>query len=604
MPSGKLIDNWSFKRKLPEPFEDYSDDPVFKNVYSVHCTQAQKRSTLHAATLRAVLAYMELETPSGSIPSEELGAIGSQGNDFTIAEYPSKTGDLHVVVYNRIKGQFHAGCYTPPADPEAESKRYVLQEKGNSGAALLFALIPTALKDDEFNDYYQQLKEHRNSGYPDKDEAAKTAAVLCDNLYRRIRYGNALPTGALRNEIPSNGIIPELKPFPIQQGMYTPTNVIAGTFQVLKPGASPKKAGIIIQKGDFVDKYILSGSRTLTPEEEFTVPSLPDWYIIPPEIKRVCEHAKLTTGTIQPMRNFLLRGPAGTGKTEGAKAIASGLHLPYRCITCSTNTEIFDLLGQILPDVEEKHAPFPKEYPSFQDIMLDPATAYQKLTGKYDEEVSEDVVYQKLVDTIFEESRSQLAGQPSHQNFKYVDTPLVEAIRYGYVIEIQEPTVIANPGVLVGLNSLLDRCNSVFLPNGEVISRHPDTTIIVTTNNDYAGCKQMNQSVLSRMNLIIDLEEPDEETLVQRVLGITGCTDKKAVRTMARIVKTIGEFCRENLITDGCCGVRELISWVQSYMICGDMTEAARYTILSSVSADASNRIEVENSCLASLLAA
>ncbi len=304
------------------------------------------------------------------------------------------------------------------------------------------------------------------------------------------------------------------------------------------------------------------------------------------------------------MRNFLLRGPAGTGKTEGAKAIAAGLHLPYRCITCSANTEVFDLLGQILPDVDGKRTALQKEYPSFQDIMLDPATAYQKLTGTYDEDVSEDTVYQKLVDTIFEEMHDYYANQSSQQKFKYVDTPLVEAIRYGYLIEIQEPTVIANPGVLVGLNSLLDRCNSVFLPNGEMIHRHPDTTIIVTTNNDYAGCKQMNQSVLSRMNLIIDLDEPDEETLIQRVLGITGCTDKKAVQTMAQIVKSVSEFCRENLITDGCCGVRELISWVQSYMICEDITEAARYTILSSVSADASNRMEVENSCLASLIAA
>ena len=84
-----------------------------------------------------------------------------------------------------------------------------------------------------------------------------------------------------------------------------------------------------------------------------------------------------------------------------------------------------------------------------------------------------------------------------------------------------------------------------------MIKRHPDTTIVVTTNNDYAGCKQMNQSVISRMNLVIDLEEPDEETLVQRVLGITGCTDKKTVRTMAQIIKAVSEYCSENLITDG-----------------------------------------------------
>lgn len=235
---------------------------------------------------------------------------------------------------------------------------------------------------------------------------------------------------------------------------------------------------------------------------------------------------------------------------------------------------------------------------------MDPSTAYQKMTGTYDESITEDAVYQKLIDTIFDEMHEHYKNQSSHQQFKYVDTPLVEAIRHGYLVEIQEPTVIANPGVLVGLNSLLDRCNSVFLPNGEIINRHPDTVIIVTTNNDYAGCKQMNQSVLSRMNLIIDLDEPDEETLVQRVLGITGCTDKKMVQTMARIVKSISEFCRANLITDGCCGVRELISWVQSYMICEDAVEAARYTVLSSVSSDTDNRTEVENSCLAPLLAA
>ena len=123
----------------------------------------------------------------------------------------------------------------------------------------------------------------------------------------------------------------------------------------------------------------------------------------------------------------------------------------------------------------------------------------------------------------------------------------------------------------MGLNSLLDRCNSVFLPNGETVQRHPDMVIVVTTNNDYAGCKPLNQSVLSRMSMLIDLIEPDEETLVERVLGITGCKEKKTVQTMARIVHSISEYCRENLITDGCCGVRELISWVQSYMVCGDI---------------------------------
>lgn len=177
--------------------------------------------------------------------------------------------------------------------------------------------------------------------------------------------------------------------------------------------------------------------------------------------------------------------------------------------------------------MDGKRTRLQRQYPSFQEIQLDPSGAYQKLTGNYDEEISAEDTYQKLIDTIFDEMHSYYKEHTSGQNFQYVDTPLVEAIRYGYILEIQEPTVIANPGVLVGLNSLLDRCNSVYLPNGETIHRHPDTTIVITTNNDYAGCKQMNQSVISRMNLVIDLDEPDEDTQVERAMAVTGCKDAK-----------------------------------------------------------------------------
>lgn len=602
--ANNIVATWGFKRKLPEPFEDYTDHAIFDDIASKYCTQPRKKSTLHAATLRAVLAYLELENPVGSTPPEKLGAVGTQSNNFVVAEYPSKTGDLQLVVYNQLNGKFYGGCYTPPPDVESTPEKYEFKDSKQSGAALLFALMPVFLADEECNEKYQELKAHRDNGYPNLDAAAETAAVLCDNIYRRTRYASGLPTGGVKIDLPANGVLSLIKPLNIQKGVYAPTEVLHGDFQVLRPGSGFKKAQAAISRDDFVGKFILTASRRLSPEEEVSVPTLAEWYIIPPEIKRICEHAKLTTDTTQPMRNFLLRGPAGTGKTEGAKAIASALHLPYRCITCSANTEVFDLLGQILPDVDGKRTRLQRQYPSFQEIQLDPSGAYQKLTGNYDEEISAEDTYQKLIDTIFDEMHSYYKEHTSGQNFQYVDTPLVEAIRYGYILEIQEPTVIANPGVLVGLNSLLDRCNSVYLPNGETIHRHPDTTIVITTNNDYAGCKQMNQSVISRMNLVIDLDEPDEDTQVERAMAVTGCKDAKTVRLMTRIVKSMAVYCRENLITDGCCGMRELISWVQSYMVCGDIREAARYTVLASASADAENRTEVEESCLDTVLAA
>lgn len=112
--ANNIVATWGFKRKLPEPFEDYTDHAIFDDIASKYCTQPRKKSTLHAATLRAVLAYLELENPVGSTPPEKLGAVGTQSNNFVVAEYPSKTGDLQVVVYNQLNGKFYGGCYTPP----------------------------------------------------------------------------------------------------------------------------------------------------------------------------------------------------------------------------------------------------------------------------------------------------------------------------------------------------------------------------------------------------------------------------------------------------------------------------------------------------------
>ena len=53
------------------------------------------------------------------------------------------------------------------------------------------------------------------------------------------------------------------------------------------------------------------------------------------------------------------------------------------------------------------------------------------------------------------------------------------------------------PGVLVGLNSLLEQSGSITLPTGEIIQRHPDTVVIVTTNVSYEGCRGLNRATRS-----------------------------------------------------------------------------------------------------------
>ena len=251
----------------------------------------------------------------------------------------------------------------------------------------------------------------------------------------------------------------------------------------------------------------------------------------------------------------------------------------------------------MMPDVQTGSVRRDADLPSLQDIQMDPASAYCAMTGEYREDVTDSDVFDKLLEVMAMRAKAEQPAQ-ARQSFRYVDTPFVQALRRGYVVEIQEPTVIANPGVMVGLNSLLDRCNSITLPTGEVIERHPDCVVIVTTNIGYEGCRDMNQSVLSRMNLIIDFDQPDTATMANRVIKLTGCTDKGAVRQMVGCVGEIIRCCREKSITDGNCGMRELIAWVQSFMVTHDILAAAKYTVLSAVSGDPENREEILSSCL------
>lgn len=251
-----LFVDWSWSRPLPAPFDSYlagHSRIQRKDVTSRYNAGPRKVSTIHPLVMRAVQMYMNLDL--GNIPATQRhkGALGSRSNTSTIAEYPSTSGEVHVVNYNRNNGQFKAGRYLDPIVPTGKPESYPYTEEGPSGSALFFALLP---------------------------------------------------------------------------------------------------------------------------EEEATIPILPSWYIIPPEIKQICEHAQKTTGS-HAMRNFLLRGPAGTGKSEGAKAIAAAMHLPYRFLTCSAGTEIFDLIGQIMPAMNPK----PKENnhwerPTFMDIQMDPASVH------------------------------------------------------------------------------------------------------------------------------------------------------------------------------------------------------------------------------------
>ena len=350
-------------------------------------------------------------------------------------------------------------------------------------------------------------------------------------------------------------------------------------------------------------------------ESSAQVPALPEWYVIPQEAVDICKHAQLTTGKPTQMRNFLLRGPAGTGKTMGAKAIAAGLGLPYMKYTCSAGTEIFDFVGMVFPNTEHStgNAQLDQEreqlqamggvnyanvskllhLPDLDDMDYDPAGVYQALTGVENQAATPqdcmELVLEKVTKKVRQLSLS-VEREASGQTYTYVETDFIKALKNGYLVEIQEPSTILQPGVLVGLNSLLEQGGTITLPTGEVIRRHPDAVVVVTTNVSYEGCRTLNQSVVDRMSLVKDIQLPTPEVMAQRVMAVTGAEDEYQVCRMVQVVNDLADYCRKNGITDGAVGMRGLIDWVTSAEISGDPYTAALDTIISKATADEEDR--------------
>lgn len=597
---------FNYSRLLPVPFDTMTNKKV--KVASMY--GAKTESTLCGSVIKAVHAMCRCMNGTGE------GAVGQIDTNKSVAEYKSSVGPdaYHLVVFDAASGSALASVY----DKNTELiEQYVAHPSQRDGAAIFFALMPFLMSDAEFDETFQEYYDQFIAGYPDMAKATESMAILCDNAYRRIKDDTC--PAHINITVDKSGNLMRVSQGQLDSGSFVPTSVTAGEFTIFaKTGpAVIKKAGVVVEHTDFVGKYPLTPGRTLSALELSLIPKLPEWYIIPPEVVDICKHAQKTTGRPMQMRNFLLRGPAGTGKTMGAKAIAAGLGLPYMKYTCSANTEIFDFTGMIFPETDAvstgsseldrereilksmggiSYANVAKllRLPDLDDMDYDPAGVYQALTGVENLAATVQdcmsVVLEKVTEKVQALSKRAENRQSSGQNYAYVETDFVKALKHGYLVEVQEPSTIIQPGVLVGLNSLLEQEGSITLPTGEIIRRHPDTVVIVTTNVSYEGCRQMNQSVVDRMSLVKDIELPEPEVMVQRAMAVTGCADEYLVSQMVQVVNDMADYCRKNSITDGACGMRSLIDWVISAEISGDPYLSAKYTVISKATADEEDR--------------
>ena len=600
-----LTNLFNFGRPLPAPFDKLGS----KKLKGVASKYGGVEATLCAPVIKAVHALCVCQNGGE-------GAVGQITSTLSVAEYKSSMGPdtYHLVVYDSGTGSLLASVY----DRNTElMEQYTVHASARDGAALFFAMMPQLLEDEEFRENWKAYQEQFTNRFSDLPKATHTMAILCDNAYRRIK-DSACPAH-LKVNVDKSGNLMRVSRAQLDSGLYQPTEVLAGEFTIFTQNGEPMvhKPTKVIDHKDFVGKYTLDPSRKSTAAERALVPVLPEWYIIPQEAVDICKHAQLTTGKPTQMRNFLLRGPAGTGKTMGAKAIAAGLGLPYMKYTCSAGTEIFDFVGMVFPNTEGfstgntnldqereqlqamggiNYANVSKllHLPDLDDMDYDPAGVYLALTGVENQAATPQNCMELVLEKVTEKVR-QLSFVPgentnSGQTYTYVETDFIKALKNGYLVEIQEPSTILQPGVLVGLNSLLEQSGTITLPTGEVIRRHPDAVVVVTTNVSYEGCRTLNQSVVDRMSLVKDMELPTPEVMAQRVMAVTGATDEYKVAQMVQVVNDLADYCRKNGITDGTVGMRSLIDWVTSAEISGDPYASALDTIISKATADEEDR--------------
>lgn len=476
-----------------------------------------------------------------------------------------------------------------------------------SSLTRLMSLWEAISQDDEFYEHYSLFQSAMNNN--DLDKAWDAIEVLSDNIYRRLKDGliQIQDTKKSIMEINRN----------ISNGVYVPTSISFGKFEFL--GARRENVETSIPLDDFIGKYQIDAVRQFTAEEKANMEAnkLEDYYIVMPDDVEICNDIINTSKLNKPFRTFTLVGPPGTGKSKKAQAISNALVLPHVIFTCNPSTEIFDLIGQMMPpsmdDMERdawdlaarlnelgginfENVAKVYELPTVEDIMMCPDDVYEEITG------SSKTIFGKaptvndavkawtehIADKFNDVIRKMTVAMKTGSGFRYTETDFIKAVENGWSVEIQEPNVILNEGVMVGLNSILNE-GIITLQNGKVIRRHKDNVIFFTTNHNLNGLRDMNQSFIDRSDEIFYIERPSVPVVADRVMSISGNSDRKMVIEMAKLGETIQKAMDKEGIDDGICGMRSLIAWATKATYTNPY-DAAIKTIINKTSMDPTNR--------------
>lgn len=257
------------------------------------------------------------------------------------------------------------------------------------------------------------------------------------------------------------------------------------------------------------NQVLLSPHRQLTEAEKKLVWKKPLSHIESEAERRICaEVIRNWHSKEMKITNILLEGDAGSGKTQLAKALSADFGLPYTKVTCFADMDKADVLGSILPVLPED--------------------------GHDAQEVS----------------------------YQFYPSEIVRAYENGWLLEIQEPTVIRDAAVLMALNSALEPDGSINLPT-RIVHRHPDFIAVITTNRGYSGVRSLNEALRDRIHHAERMDLPPKAVMMTRAIAKTGYSYEPILSLLADTTITLDETAKANAIK-GVAGMRSYLFWVDT----------------------------------------
>jgi DNA polymerase III delta prime subunit len=519
--------------------------------------------TLFPAPTKAIkTAGVAQCTPGGNVYNIAKkmadGSIAYGWSDESICvEYASSTGERIAVLFD--EDEIYAASSTgEEIDWDARNRNpllaAVMVSREEDYLDQLISILKTGVEEAE--------KKH-------KDKIIQLVACLTEAVYRDIK-DNVYDC----IEEPEYLTDAQMAGFRITAGA-------GGTFEMFTADATTTSAATSTSMlSDLIGAFPVGDQQDVTVTRDI---------IVDDNLKRLAKKISIShseTFRGKPLSNIFLFGPAGTGKSTSAEALAAMAGKRLARLVCNANTEIFDITGQVMPvstsgvslEAKKKANEIAKRGGRAEDVWA----VYGIPTEDdimFDEELFfDDYGVSNLADlrTAVENARNAamnefLAARATEQHYEFTDTEFMDAVRNGGFIEIQEPNVILNEGVMVGLNSLFEE-GVITLPTGEVVNRHPDCVIIMTSNVNYAGCRKMNQSVLDRC-IIQKVEKPSMAAIVARIKMLSGLDDETVIEQVVTLCNEVSAAMADEGI-DGEVGVRAMIDTCRNIALGDDARTA------------------------------